>query len=217
MKTSLKPTLVALSTVFLSASPFSLQATTFGGVEFPQGAVSFADQVVSYTPGAGVLPPNNDPTKALGIPDYNPVPDNNYVSLGDVPGTLVLRFLDNALTTSGTPADDLWVFEIGGAIEPTSVDISQDGTTWLPVGDTGGATSGIDIDGIAGVIPGAKYSYVRLKELPPLQSGSPFAGADIDAVGAIASTRPVTTPDSGGPLLLLPLFGLLAVRRRFQR
>lgn len=216
MKSALVTPIVAASCVLLGASQIGLQAANFGGVEFPQGALSFADQVVSYTPGSGVLAPNNDPSQALGVPNYDVQADLNYVSLGDVPGSLVLRFLDNSLTTSGTPADDLWVFEIGGAIEPTSVDISTDGINWLPIGDTGGATSGIDLDSIAGVIPGAKYSYVRLSELPPLQSGSPFAGADIDAVGAISSTTPVGTPDSGGPLLLLPLFGLLALRRHLK-
>lgn len=44
-------------------------AATFGGVEFPQGAISFADRVVSYTGAEGVIAPNDDPTRALGPPD----------------------------------------------------------------------------------------------------------------------------------------------------
>jgi hypothetical protein len=203
---------LAAAGFLIGAGQLSSQAVLIGGVEFPDGAVSFADAVVSYTPGSGVSAPYNVASKALGVPDYDPVSDDNFVSLGDIPGELVLRFVDNSLTTSGTPADDLWVFEIGGAIEPTSVDISVDGLSWIAIGDTGGATSGIDIDSIAGVVPGERYSYVRLRELRPLQSGSPFAGADIDAVGAISSGARV--PDQGGAFLLAPIFAMLAFRRR---
>lgn len=194
------------------ASQLPTHAVLIGGVEFPEGAISFADEVVSYAPGSGVSAPHNVASKALGVPDYNVSTDDNYVSLGDIPGELVLRFVDNSLTTSGTPADDLWVFEIGGAIEPTSVDISVDGLSWIAIGDTGGATSGLDIDGVPGVVPGERYSYVRLRELRPLQSNSPFAGADIDAVGAISSGASV--PDQGGAFLLAPIFAMLAFLRR---
>lgn len=216
MSSTKKSSHLLTTTVGLSllAARLSAHAVVIGGVEFPDGAVSFADAVVSYSPGAGVSAPHNVPTKALGVPDYTDAVDDNYVSLGDTPGELVLRFVDNSLTTSGTAAEDLWIFEIGGAIEPTSVDISKDGLTWIAVGATSGATSGIDIDAFAGVVPGDKYSFVRLRELAPLQSGSPFAGADIDAVGAISSSTPVPTPDTGSGWALLPAAALLAAMSR---
>ena len=60
----------------------------YQGVEFPQGAISFADAVVSYTPGNDVGATSegvwNDPSVALGIPDIivGP-PETGLVSLGD--------------------------------------------------------------------------------------------------------------------------------------
>ena len=169
-------------------------AEIYRGVDFPEGAVSFADEWILYEPTAGVMPPYNDPSSALGVPD-TPSGAENAVSLGDQ-GVLVLKFVDNSLTTSWDNRFDLWIFEVGSDIEPTSVDISINGLDWINVGNTNGGTSGIDIDAFlsSGVILGEKYSYVRLTDLLPHQSGSPYEGADIDAVGAISSTSPVPIP-----------------------
>jgi hypothetical protein len=44
-----------------------------GGADFPQGAVSFADQAISYSPGlVGVNPttPHRGDFNALDVPDY---------------------------------------------------------------------------------------------------------------------------------------------------
>ena len=188
--------LCAVTTQYAAAIPY-------GGVEFPQGASSFADQVIAYSNTSGVGPTHDDPTDALGIPNYGS--DTNYVSLGDQ-GSLALKFTDNSLTTSGDSDLDLWVFEIGAAIEPTSVAISTNGTNWIDVGATSGATSGIDIDayiGPGGVTLWEKYSYVRLIDLLPHQSGYPFEAADIDAVGAISSAPPVGIIPEPATLTLL--------------
>ena len=51
----------------------SASAEVFGGVEFPQGAISFADVVTSYLPGLeGTDPtaPYQDADSALGPPDF---------------------------------------------------------------------------------------------------------------------------------------------------
>lgn len=191
-------------------------ATPYHGVEFPDGAVSFADAVVSYYPGTNVGPGYNDPTTALGIPDAGP--NDNYVSLGNE-GILVIQFTDNSLTTSGDALNDLWVFEIGGAIEPTSVAISTNGSDWIGVGVTTGATSGIDIDayiGAGGVVLNEKYSFVKVTDLLPAQSGSPWAGADIDAIGAISSASPVgAVPEPSTWLLfLLGLVGMVGIKKK---
>jgi len=188
------------------------QAALYGGIEFPQGEVSFADAWVYYAPTSDVLSPHNNPDEALGIPDY--ANDSGYVSLGDE-GVLILQFTDNSLTTSWNDSLDLWVFEVGGFIEPTEVAISTNGIDWIDVGATSGATSGIDIDAYvgAGVLLGERYSYVKLTDLLPHQSGSPYEGADIDAVGAISSASPVPIP---GALWLFAsgLIGICTISRR---
>jgi hypothetical protein len=178
--------------LMLAIMATSAQAELIEGIEFPDGNKSFADAVVSYAPGAGVKSPYNQATLALSRPDNVEGGAPEFVSLGNQ-GQLVLRFSDNALTTSGNSNHDLWVFEIGAEIEATDVYISQDGYSWIYVGSTAGGTRGIDIDAYVGqgVTLGARYSFVKLVDLLPNQSGSPYAGADIDAVGAISSTQPV--------------------------
>ena len=66
-----------------------------------------------------------------------------------------------------------------------------------------------------------QYSYVMIVEtdLPGEgDTGYPFAGTDIDAVGAISSAPPVSTPDGGATVALLGLgiLSLGAVRRRLK-
>jgi len=202
---------VALIAAVAFAVP-SAHAVVYRGVEFPDGPVSFADEVVSFTPGSGVSGGYLDENRALGIPD------NSHCSLGDVPGAIVLRFVDNSLTTSGTPAEDLWVFEVGAAIEPTDVWVGLNATDWIYVGATGGSTSGVDLDAYigSGIVAGVRYSYVRLAELRPLQSGSPYAGADIDAVGAISSAAPVPDAAATVSLVGLALMALAGLRRRIS-
>ncbi len=210
--------------VLLSAACLALpaQAALFKGIEFPQGAVSFADAVVDYAPvmvGSGPTLPHRDPSRSLSVPDYAGVngcasgPTCTFVSLGDG-GTLTLRFIDNVLTGSGDAAKDLWIFEVGPDVEDTFVEISVDGISWLSVGKVGGATAGVDLDAF-GHGTASAFSYVRLRDDPALdgQSGN-TVGADIDAVGAI-STRRVTVPEPASlALVLLAVGAAVALRRR---
>jgi hypothetical protein len=185
---------------------------TIDGITFPQGAASFADVVASYSPGANVGGTYADPTAALGLPDYNRSAGVGAASLG-VGGSLVLRFTDNSLTTSGDSTADLHVFEVGSAVEFFNVAISRDGVNYLDLGTVRGQPTSLDIDSVAGVVAGGLYSWVRLSDVAPNQSGFPFGEADIDAVGAISSAAATPEPATLS-LVGIALLSLAAIYRR---
>jgi hypothetical protein len=194
-----------------------------GGTDFPQGALSFADALVDYSPGlVGGTPtlPHRDGGNAVGLPDYlvasaTDCPSQaecEYTTLGDG-GSVTLRFIDNALTGSGDAALDLWVFEIGGDIEDTFVEISEDGVAWSAVGKVFGSTQGVDIDAF-GFGVGDLFLWVRLTDdTDEGQQDGTTVGADIDAVGAITT---VATPEPGAAALTLcaAVAGAVRLRRR---
>lgn len=200
------------------------QAELIRGIEFPQGAISFADAVVSFSPGlvgGGSQPstPHLGPSNALGVPNYAGVNGCasqlacSFVSLGDG-GSIVLRFIDNKLTGSGSTARDLHIFEVGPDVEDTFVDISKDGITWHGVGKVFGATSSIDIDAY-GWGKSDEFAYVRLTDdgAEGGQSGI-TVGADIDALGAISSVATPVPEASAWLMMLAGLSGLAAGSRR---
>jgi hypothetical protein len=220
-KSPLKPqkyrqfSLIILLLIILSILPIILirqainQASVFYGVNFPNGELSFADEVVAYKPIiyfnqdglANVSSPFNNPRTALGIPNSsnpkNPFLDlskRNDVSLG-FGGSLTLAFKNNLLTGSGNDHIDLWIFEAGEKIESVNVEISKDGKVWHSVGEINQKQNGIDIDQF-GWTQNDFFAYVRLTDNP--QNGEHdgiwndgewlgWGGADIDAVGAISS------------------------------
>lgn len=171
----------------------SAAAEEFGGVEFPMGRASFADRVESFAlnDAAGCEAPRDDPEFTLGPPDYVSDSGTNYTCLGNVPSQgvpseLVLEFVDNRLVD--VDGIDVYIFEIGAAVEATSVAVSQDGTTWYDIGRIAGNTRGIDLANFSNVPDGALFRYIRLREHPDGNTSSaPYAGPDIDAVGAIGS------------------------------
>jgi hypothetical protein len=192
-------------------------------VDFPAGAVSFADELVSFAPGIifnpargydQPLPAYLNGSNTIGVPDFslaqsitcfsNPNPtDCKFASLGEA-GSLVVKFTDNLLTGSGTPAKDLWIF-LAGPGDDTFVDISTDGGTWSNVGAFSG-NPGIDIDAF-GFGVSDTFAYVRLRDVPLSgQVTGDTLGADIDAIGAI-STIAVPLPAAawlfGSALLVL--------------
>ena len=206
--------------LFLVSVPTIANAVLIGGVDFPEGAASFADSVVSYNPvisGGGPTAPHQIPENALGEPDYTNDPNCTgdpsctFVSLGDG-GSITLQFTNNLLTGSGDDGDDLWIFEVGPDVEDTFVEISRNNITWHSVGSVGGSTSGIDID-FFGFGVADQFRYVRLTddETKDDQTGI-TVGADIDAVGAISTTI-VPIPASVW-LFGSGLLGLIGMARR---
>ena len=171
-------------------------AEEFGGIEFPQGASSFADEVISYNPNHSGGPAPTDPNflipnSALGAPDY--LNSEGAVSLGSG-GRITLKFINNQLTGSDSPSPDLHVFEIGPDVEDTFVEISTDGVIWHSVGKVFGSTSSIDIDAF-GFGSSDSFAYVRLTDDPDEGNRTgDTVGADIDSVGAISTSNQVHLP-----------------------
>ena len=111
MKTKTGWILGALALAGVALTPQAAQAVLIGGVEFPQGAISFADEVTSYSVGGGgVAGGNQNSSLAVGAPN------GAFVSLGDG-GSIILRFTNNLLTGSGNSDLDLWIFEVGPDVE----------------------------------------------------------------------------------------------------
>jgi hypothetical protein len=178
-----------LASLSVSETVGAQTPVTYDGIEFPQGDISFADRVVNFTGAEGVLSPYDNPAAALGAPDYSSsAAEGTHVALGNAQSqcqtSLTLEFVDNYLVD--VDGDDLWIFEVGPAVEATELFISTDGANWIGIGKIEGATRGVDIS--TSVTPGQRFPFVRLCDFPDgTTSGSPFAGPDIDAVGAIGS------------------------------
>ena len=201
-----------LSIGLLFTVSVSSQAELIGGVEFPNGEISFADRFFDYDTGIA------SPDPSVQVPDYAiGIPNNQSLSLGRG-GSVVLEFVDNRLTGSGDNSLDLWIFEIGPDVEDTFVEVSTDGSIWTAVGKVFGATSGIDIDAFGFDISSA-LRFVRLTDDPNEgQRRGFYVGADIDAVGAISTiAAPDPDPDpvnAPSVFALLALSSLLLVRKR---
>ncbi len=214
----------AVIAVLLTVATPDARAEIFGGIDFPDGLISFADRVIRYDPAFGGSPPSGpdftNPLEALGPPRLSP--PGQFVSIGDG-GLLELGFVDNVLTNSGNNGVlDLHIFEIGPSVERTFVaihptpdtrpfldpggDINGDG--FFEIGSVSGGTASIDLDDVfPGVAAGVlRFDAVQLIDdffdnyfLPVGLS----AGADIDAVGAISTafTPGPTGLDPRDPLL----------------
>lgn len=210
------------------------QAETFSNfwgssADFPAGIVSFADELVEFSPGVVPdpqggpdipLPEYRDGNNALGAPDMTlqqlvdcsaaaSTETCRFVSLG-IGGFLTVKFTDNLLTGSGNSDPDLYIFETG-PIESTYVDVSVDGINWSSVGLWPSFANGVDIDAF-GFGVNDTFAFLRLRDDPTSGNTSGITvGADIDAIGAISTT---TVPLPGSGWLLVSAIGLFRWMRR---
>ena len=181
-----------LMIVFFCVPAVVAQATTYAGVTFPLGDVAFADRAVSYVEGSCVRCAFNDPEAALGPPDCGNDSclscgscDPCAVSLGfrlseiDLRAYLILEFVDNRLVDQ--PGDDLFIY--GTNDHPCRVEISENGSTYIQVGEVTGCPAAIDIGPY--VSPQQQFRFVRLSDVPADEDYSPCPGPSIDAVGAM--------------------------------
>lgn len=158
-----------------------------GEVRLPFGDLSFADEIVSFRKGEPAAADEHSVSdEVLGIPNYSTSVDDEYLTLG-CGGELVVRFTDNALGDVDGP--DIFVFEIGPAVESTSLAISKDGKEWIDVSTITGGVASIDIKGKAN--PFDTYSFLKLTDMRATCFGE-WPGADIDAIAAIGAGRRVT-------------------------
>ncbi|MCE9590364.1 MAG: hypothetical protein K8S99_07555 [Planctomycetes bacterium] len=219
--------LALAAALFSFVQPGTAQAVTYGGIEFTDGAVSFADVVLSsdqlYSGGPSATAANFlNPASSLGVPDFVPnskTGGSGAYSLGGG-GMLNVGFTDNLLTNSGSSDLDLWIFEIGNMVEDTYISIHPTASTvtllnangisvapdgYVAIGQIGGGTRGLDLDAyLPGFDPGVLgFNAVRLVDARSVNgvpvgtlTGSAllYAGAEIDAVGAI-----FTKENPGGP------------------
>ena len=146
-----------------------------GRTFFPLGDISFVDEVVSFEMKEPHSTHNSNPEKSLSVPDTKTL----SLSCG---GTVTLAFTDNSLVDIVGP--DLYIFEVGPAIEPTSLSISKDGVEWIEIGKVSGGKAEVDIGPY--VNKNDIFRFVRLTDLKS-GCGGGYPGADIDAVGAIGS------------------------------
>ncbi len=168
--------------------------------------LSFADFVIEYVQFCGSGNIFQQPEMALGVSDdAGVIGSDRFVSLGNG-GWIKLGFSNNRVVNSGDDQPDVFVFEIGPAVESTKVelrpfdnatrnelllagvsDIDSDG--YFDFGIVTGATSSIDIEStISGFSAGTLlFDAIKLTDAAENGCNSVAPGADIDAVCALSS------------------------------
>jgi len=163
----------------------------------------------------------NDPNQALGMADnMGDLNEGNAVSLG-AGGSICIGFVDNLLANSGTPAEDLWVFEVGLLTEPSSIEIrpadaatitalntagilDSDGDGYYEFGNIQGATAGLDIDAFLPNTVGGTllFDAVKITDQTGDNCDNISPGPDIDGICALFSLPPDCAGTPGGDNIL---------------
>ena len=132
---------------------------------------------------------NTDPQIAIGLPDADSNSSTGDLCLG-CGGILILGFESSIYDG---PGNDIYVFEVGGNVEETLVEVSDDLQHWYEIGVAEGRTAGLDIFGK--VPEGAGFRYVRLTDTGNNPNGG-WPGADIDTVCGL-NTQNLIPRDTG--------------------
>lgn len=128
----------------------------------------------------------NHPSNVLGGPNFRRRgdlrPGEALYTLG-CGGQAIFEFLDNSLVD--VPGDDILVFEAGKTRSPVELEISENGFSWRSVGVTDGGKGSLDIAKVAK--RGERFKFVRVTDASrKCDTAKRFAGADIDAIAAMA-------------------------------
>ncbi|MFC7358251.1 OmpA family protein [Jejudonia soesokkakensis] len=181
--------------VFIIMLPVSAQKTgkkyridRYESIYLPLGKISFADSLVSFKMGIPEpIEKFSDPLQCLHEPDYKNYHIPNFTSIGCA-GTITVAFTDNGFMN--LPGRDLYIFEVGPSRESASIEISEDGNTWLAAGKISGGKSSIDLEDHK-IPTDVVYYYLRITDLKGMCK-SKTAGADIDAIAAVNSVIKLT-------------------------
>ncbi|WP_196140311.1 putative metal-binding motif-containing protein [Aliikangiella sp. G2MR2-5] len=171
--------------IFLVASSqLNAKEQVLDGVKYPQGKKSFADRVTHFYPGNPQADKKfRNKKEVLGKPDFQSKNNKNMVSLG-CRGSITVEFTNNVLADD--VGADLYVVEVGPAIEDVTIEISENGRNWVNLGRLKQTGKKIDLKGKAK--PRTAYRFVKLTDLGN-RCDSETMGADIDAIATL--NRPI--------------------------
>jgi hypothetical protein len=172
---------------------------------------TFATRVLAYDPShGGGAPPETasyrDPVAALGTPDYVHERAEGAVALGQG-GLLELAFDGCRLAPSGDGAPDVRIYEVGPAIESTTVwlrlttpaalawneALGGDTEGWVDVGIIAGAALDVDVDERLAPLDPDEVRFDALRLVDDTSEGNSSGrspGADIDAVELLVFDAP---------------------------
>lgn len=152
-------------------------AASFTGYDtIPGDVVSFATEVVDFSP-VGIIPaPNDKPEYALGAPNYYTQTSQRIVNLNG--GSMVLGFSPYVMKADGTSESEVYVYEAGW-YETWDTYASNDLVNWVKltpsfkgIHEKAGSVIGYDLD--EHLNAGESYKYIKIVDI----SG----GVDLDAV-----------------------------------
>jgi photosystem II stability/assembly factor-like uncharacterized protein len=152
----------------------------------------YVDWVVSFTPGNPASTCCNNSDAILGPPDFNADALSGFLSLG-VGGSVTAEFVDN-LALDG-PGADIDIIGDPANDEQVRVEVSTDGTTYKSFGLVG---ERVQIDLAAVGLDSARFVRITDDGNEPLRGVSP--GAEVDAIQALNSTSPATSPSASTAL-----------------